>query len=228
MTIWCFAVILLAAGRAGAQTGPDELVQAAQLAAHAQTLEDQCRYRESSDWLEKAIAHLKHFHSANASETGTAGSLLARLEIRREELKHLPALLDRRDQDIARLLSAARTQSASRLLRETMAPACDSRFARLEKEIIRRQATARDLIQEGTESIRREDRKAALRALNHAAALDAEAPGLSEDLEAARSLRSSHRFRNAVLTVFVVGAISAGGYYASQKYPKNVPPEKHP
>ena len=56
-----FSVVPLAS----AQAGPDELAEAARLAAHAQTLEDQCRYHESADWLAKSVDRLKHFRSAD-------------------------------------------------------------------------------------------------------------------------------------------------------------------
>src|SRR4051794_30542557 len=99
-----------------AQAGPDELAEAARLAAHAPSLEDQCRYRESSEWLAQAVARLKHFRSTDVAQARAAGSLLAQLEIRRQEVKQGPAFFDRQEQQVTRLLTAARAESASRML----------------------------------------------------------------------------------------------------------------
>ena len=111
MALW-LSLALPVSPLATAQAGPDELAEAARLAAHAQALEDQCRYRESSEWLAQAVDHLKHFRSNDVSQARAAGSLLAQLEIRRREVKQRPAFLDRQEQQVTRLLTAARAESA--------------------------------------------------------------------------------------------------------------------
>ena len=206
---------------ADAQARADGLAEAARLAAHAQTLEDQCRYRESSVWIDNAIDRLKRFRSEDPGQARAAGSLLGELEIHRRELKQQPALFDQKEQQVSRLLAASRTESADRLLRESAPPACDARFTRLEEEVARRQAAARSLIQQGEAAVRRDDRKSAIRTLQRAASIDAEAPGLQKTLAAAHKLRSSHTARNAIIGILVTGALGAGGYYAYQKYGKN-------
>jgi hypothetical protein len=203
-----------------AQAGPDELAEAARLAAHAQALEDQCRYRESSEWLAQAVDRLRRFRSNDISQARAAGSLLAQLEIRRRDVKQWPAFLDQQEQQVTRLLTAARAESAGRVLRETAAPSCDSRFARLEEEVARRQAAARNLIRQGEESVRRYDKKDAVSFFQRAAAINAEATGITEGLQTACALPSSHKALKAFVAILVTGALGAGGYYAYEKYGK--------
>jgi hypothetical protein len=208
----------LALTNANAQVGPDGLAEAARLAAHAQTLEDECRYRESSEWLSKAIDRLKEFRSTDVSQTRAAGSLLAQLEIRRREVKQQPEFFARQEQQVTRLLAAARVETADRALRATVAPACDSRFAHLADEIARRQAAARNLVREGEASVRRYDKKAATSTFQRAASLDAEVPGLAEGFQKARNLRGSHKAVKVFVAILVTGTLGGGGYYAYQKY----------
>lgn len=219
MALW-LSLALPVSPLATAQVGPDELAEAARLAAHAQSLEDQCRYGESSEWLAQAVDRLKRFRSTDVSQTRAAGSLLAQLEIRRREVKQVPAFLDRQEQQVSRLLTAARAESAGQMLRETAAPACDSRFARLEEEVARRQAAARNLVRQGEESVRRYDKKDAISSFQRAAVTNAEAAGINEGLRAARAIPSSHKALKVFAAILVTGALGAGGYYAYQKYGK--------
>lgn len=220
ITAFWLSLALPVAPIATAQAGPDELAEAARLAAHAQALEDQCNYRESSEWLAQAIDRLNRFRSNDGSQARAAGSLLAQLEIRRREVKQRPAFLDRQEQQVTRLLTAARVESADRMLRATEVPACDSRFALLEAEVARRQATAHNLIRQGEESVRRYDKKDAISFFQRAAATNAEAAGITEGLQAARALPSSHKALKVVAAILVTGALGTGGYYAYQKYGK--------
>jgi len=219
MALW-LSLALPVSPLATAQAGPDELAEAARLAAHAQALEDQCRYRESSEWLAQAVDRLKRFRSTDVSQARAAGSLLAQLEIRRRDVKQGPAFWDRQEQQITRLLTAARADSAGRMLRETAGPACDSRFARLEEEVARRQAAARNLVRQGEESVRRYDKKNAISFFQRAAATNAEAAGITEGLQAARAIHSSHKALKVFAAILVTGALGTGGYYAYQKYGK--------
>ncbi len=211
--IW-LSVVLVSAQAAPAVVGPDELAEAARLAAHAQTLEDQCQYRESGVWLDKAVNRLKSFRSADVSQSRAAGSLLAQLEIR----KRGPRYYDWQEQSAARLLAAARAESASRMLGDTAAPGCDARFARLEQETVRRRAGARQLIAKGEHAVSRYEKKDAIRLFERAAALNAEAPGLADGLANARALSSSHPALKVVGGLLIAGGIGTGGYYAWDKW----------
>jgi hypothetical protein len=219
LALW-LSLVLLAPAPSRAQAGPDELAEAARLAAHARTLEDQCRYRESSEWIGKAIDRPKRSRSADASQARTAGSLLAELEIRHQELKQRPAFFDRQEQQITRLLAVGRAESADRVLRDTVPPACDARFSRLEMEIARRKSAARNLVRQGEEAVRHYDKKAALSAFQRAASLNVEAPGLTEGIQSARDLRGNHKALKILAAVLVTTALAGGGYYAYRQYEK--------
>jgi len=219
MALW-LSLALPVSPLATAQAGPDELAEAARLAAHAQALEEQCRYRESFEWLAQAVDRLKHFQSTDVGQARAAGSLLAQLEIRRREVKQWPTFFDRQEQQVTRLLAAARAESADRMLRATQAPACNSRFALLEADVARRQAAARNLIRQGEESVRRYDKKDAISFFQRAAATNAEVAGITEGLQAARALPSSHKALKVFAAILVTGALGTGGYYAYQKYGK--------
>ena len=206
-------VALLLARVAAAQTGPDELAEAARLAAHAQTLEDQCRYREASEWLKTALERLRGFRSTDLSQSHAAGSLLAQLEIRSRDLRGLPGSLDLQEAGVHRLVEAKRIESADRLLRQVLAPACEVRFTRLEQEVGRRQAESRKWVRVGQEALRRSDKKAAKDAFERAVAVNVEAPGASEGLQKARALAGGRHLGKVVAVLTVVGILGGGAYY---------------
>jgi hypothetical protein len=210
------AVLICASAPAAPAASPDGLAQAARLAAHAQTLDDECKWHESGEWLGQAVTALKHFQSPLADQKMAAGNLLATLEIRTQDLKDRTALYRRAEQTIATLLHENRVQSADNLLRETAAPACVVPLAQLESVIASREAHSRELVREGNEAVRQRERKAALRAFDRAAAENVEVPGLTPGREAARALVQDHPVRKAVVTLLVVGALSVGGYYGYQ------------
>jgi hypothetical protein len=214
--VWPMIGILLCAPAPAAPVGPDGLAQAARLAAHAQTLEDECRWRESGEWLGQAVTALKRVQSPQADQNMAAGNLLATLTIRARDLKDRTALYRRAEQTITKLLHENRVQSADRLLRETAAPACVVSLTQLESVVASREAHSRELVREGNEAVRQHERKAALRAFDRAAAEDAEAPGLTPGRVTAQALAQGHPFRKTVVTLLVLGALSAGGYYGHQ------------
>jgi len=209
----CIGVALLLARVAAAQTGPDELAEAARLAAHAQSLEDQCRYREASEWLKTAVGRLRGFRSTDLSQSHAAGSLLAQLEIRGRDLRDFPGSLDRQEAAVQKLIEAKRIESADQLLRQVLAPACEGRFARLENDVGRRQAESRKWVRIGQEALRRSDKKAAKDAFEQAVAVNVEAPGASEGLQRARALPGKHHVGKVVAVLTVVAILGGGAYY---------------
>lgn len=209
---------LVTAAGACSAAGPDGMTEAARLAAHAQVLEDHCEYRDSAEWLGRAIATLRQFRTDDLSQTRAAGSLLAQLEIRHRNLKDLPSSFERQESAVEKMMQAHRLESASLLLRQVAAPACETRFARLEDRVARGQAESRGLVREGQEAVRRFEKKAAKRAFEHAQAVDVEAPGLIQGIEAARAIPSDHHFSKVVGVVVILGALAGGGYYAYRDY----------
>ena len=205
-------------GSAAGPAGPDGMTEAARLAAHAQVLEDQCQYRDSAEWLGRAIATLRQFRTSDLSETQAAGSLLAQLEIHHRNLKDLPSSYDRRESAVEKMMQAHRLESASRLLRQVGASACETRFTRLEDEVARRQAESRGLVRQGHEAVRRFERKAARNAFERAQAVDVEAPGLIQGMEAARAIPNDRHIGKVVGALVILGVLAGGGYYAYRDY----------
>jgi hypothetical protein len=212
------AILAVGPCAAGGPDGPDGLTEAARLAAHAQVLEDQCRYRESAEWLSQAIGRLRQFRSEDISQTRAAGSLLAQLEIHSRDLKGIPASYDRDESSVELLLRANRVESADQLLRKIGAPACELRFARLEREVANRQAESRRLMSTGQGAVQRYDKKAAINAFERVQATNVEVPGLSEGLRAARAIPSGHPVAKAIGVLALLGGLAVGGYYGYREY----------
>jgi hypothetical protein len=204
------ALVLSAAAFA---QGPDGLAEGTRLAAHALTLEDECKWGEASDWFGKAVTAVKNSRSSRVDQSSVAGNLLATLEIRARDLKERVAEYRQVEQKTAKLLNANRVESADQLLRETAAPGCVVPLVEFEKQVASREALSRGLIRQGDEAVRQNERKAALQAFDRAAAEDVEAPGLTSGREAAQALPQGHALRKTVVTLLVVGALAAGGYY---------------
>jgi len=133
-SLWLF---LITAGVILAQVprGPDSLVLASAQAAHAQALFERCSYREAEQWLRRALDSARRFRSSDAVERDTAGSLVARLEIRLAETDKRRRQLDREAAEISRLVSNGWHEIARRRLTQLGPPACDAQFQQLQERL---------------------------------------------------------------------------------------------
>lgn len=213
-------VIMLVANVVMARNqGPDPLIHASAEAAYAQRLfHDECAYQEGLDSMDRAIRKVRAFRSPLSRDRDTAGALLARLEIEREQLWRRRRQLDAAARQLDTLVQAGQIETVRSRIEALAPPACDLRFTSLAETIERRSNEAANLVQAGDEQMRlgRPDR--AIRLYLKARQANRDQTGLNERIAHAQALRprgkTARWMGKAVLATVLVAGVGYAGYWA--------------
>jgi len=212
--ILTFAALLSAAALRA--QGPDPLIYVSSEATYAHRLFEQCQYDQALDWMQRAIAQLRGFRSADPRQRDTA-ALLARLEFERDQLRRRRNQLRAAPGQLEPLLQAGQLQTLRSRINELAPPACEAGLQTLSQRAEARAAQAAALVQTADKDLDQGQAGRALKLYREAQQLNREHPGLPERLARARALKPPGRAAAIVgktlLTTVVVAGIGYAGYW---------------